>query len=147
MALTFDGVLLGLGSVVRVETEQVSGLFVVLARGAYRPDLDSAVAGRYLVGPHPYGEAPDRETFPILAGEIAELVFEGYKDDADEAFLTDLLDQMENGRRPAVRAEQFADALTEIPEYTGDGDVDDVEGVGLDPFAVLRQKLSVSGME
>ncbi|QIM16224.1 DUF4176 domain-containing protein [Leucobacter insecticola] len=145
MALTFDGVLLGLGSVVRVENEKASGLFVVLARGAYRPDLDSSVAGRYLVGPHPYGEAPDRETFPILADEIVEVVFEGYTDENDEAFLMDLLDQMEHGRRPMTRAVQFADALTEIPEYVED--VDGGEGVELDPFAVLRKKLSMSGME
>ena len=116
MALELEGTLLGLGSIVRVETENVSGLFVVLARGAFRPDPEQlVVVPRYLVGPHPYGEAPDQETFPVLAGEVSEVVFAGYSDDADDAFLADLLHQMEHGRRPSARAEQFTGALTEVP--------------------------------
>ena len=145
MALVLDGVLLGLGSVVRVETDAVSGLFVVLARGAFRPDPESdRVVGRYLVGPHPYGEAPDHETFPILASEVVDVVFEGYTDDADEAFLSDLLDQMEHGRRATVRAEQFKDALTVIPDRAPDPEDSAVDGgvsPGADPFGVVRRLL------
>ena len=117
MTFELQGVLLGLGSIVRLNNESVSGLFVVLARGAYRPDNEKdAVVPRYLVGPHPYGEAPDRETFPILDDEVQEVVFEGYTDTADVAFLEDLLDQMEHGRRQVVPGQQFKDALTVIPE-------------------------------
>jgi hypothetical protein len=144
MPLELTGVLLGLGSVVRLEIENVSGLFVVLARGAYRPDSDQDEAlPRYLVGPHPYGEAPDQETFPILAGEIHEVVFEGYTDDADAAFLEDLLDQMENGRRTIAPAKQFTDALTVVPEAEAvHSDKDDGAPARADPFSELRRLAS-----
>ena len=138
MGLELQGTLLGLGSIVRLETEGASSLFVVLARGAYRADGDQdAVVSRYLVGPHPYGEASDQETFPILAGEIQEVVFEGYTDDADTAFLADLLDQMENGRRPAAPAAQFTDALTLIPDISTKAQ-GQASPVNADPFARLR---------
>jgi hypothetical protein len=141
MAFELEGTLLGLGSIVRIENESVQGLFVVLARGALRADSDqNQVVPRYLVGPHPYGEAPDRETFPILAGEIQDVVFEGYTDDADEAFLEDLLDQMQHGRRATTPAEQFKDALTNLPEAPApDVDADDeAEKARMDPFSALR---------
>ncbi|MEO7017494.1 MAG: DUF4176 domain-containing protein [Leifsonia sp.] len=137
MPLALQGTYLGLGSIVRLDNEDVSGLFVVLARGAYRPDSEtSTVLPRYLVGPHPYGESPDRETFPILAGEVREVVFEGYTDDADAAFLEDLLEQMEHGRRPTTPAEQFTDSLTVVPETEAEA-----EGPphGADPFEGLRK--------
>lgn len=141
MTLKLTGELLGLGSVVRLESENASGLFVVLARGAFRPDGDlDEVVPRYLVGPHPYGEAPDQETFPILANVIQEVVHEGYADDADAAFLEDLLDQMENGRRPITRAQQFTEALTAIPEARlADAENEDAAGVRADPFGELRR--------
>lgn len=138
MALELQGTMLGLGSVVRLEMEAAAGLFVVLARGAFRPDPEAVgVEPRYLVGPHPYGEAPDQETFPILVKDIAEVVFEGYTDDADVVFLEDLLDQMENGRRVTTPAQQFKDALTEIPERTEEAAAEVL--VGADPFAELRR--------
>jgi hypothetical protein len=140
MAMELHGVLLGLGSIVRLDNESVSGLFVVLARGALRPDSDQdAVVSRYLVGPHPYGEAPDHETFPILAGEVQEVVFEGYTDDADAAFLADLLDQMENGRRATTPAVQFKEALTPIPEAKADQAENDAAQAHVDPFSQLRR--------
>lgn len=146
MALVLQGVFLGLGSIVRLDRDGVSGLFVVLARGAYRPDTEQAVVvSRYLVAPHPYGEAPDQETFPILSGEVQEVVFEGYTDDADSEFLDDVLDQMENGRRPTTPAAQFTEALTAIPEMAvaspqqGEG-----VRVGDDPFAELRRLADVT---
>ena len=140
MVLELQGTLLGLGSIVRLDRDGTSGLFVVLARGAFRPERDQqVVVPRYLVGPHPFGEAPDQETFPILADEVQEVVFEGYTDDVDGEFLADLLDQMENGRRATTPAVQFTEALTVIPdavpEETEGGVV--VGGQG-DPFAELR---------
>lgn len=141
MSLALQGELLGLGSIVRIENERTSGLFVILARGAYRADNERPeVEPRYLVAPHPFGEAPDQETFPLLAREIQAVIFEGYSDDADEAFLADLLDQMENGRRPTSPAQQFTDALTEIPEAQApDSDVHGAPPRGVDPFSDLRR--------
>ncbi|MFJ8894784.1 DUF4176 domain-containing protein [Leifsonia sp. NPDC102414] len=140
MPLELAGMLLGLGSVVRLESQSVSGLFVVLARGAFRPDSNrDEVLARYLVGPHPYGEAPDQETFPVLASDVREVVFEGYLDDADATFLEDLLDQMENGRRITAPAKQFTDALTVVPEAGAAHPADDDSAPALaDPFAELR---------
>lgn len=133
MGLELEGTLLGLGSVIRLEMESVTGLFVVLARGVYRPDpMGSKVEPRYLVGPHPYGQAPDQETFPVLARDIEELVFEGYRDSEDEAFLADLLDQVENGRRPKPPAVQYQEALTDVPERN------ETAVHAMDPFAKLR---------
>lgn len=136
MALELAGQLLGLGSVVRLESDSHSGLFVVLARGAFRPDSESnVVVPRYLVGQHPYGEAPDHETFPILAGDINEVVHEGYTDEADAAFLRDLLDQMQNGRRETTRAQQFTEPLTAIPESRATA----ADSDRADPFQELRR--------
>lgn len=109
--------LLGLGSVVRLGGQTGAGLHVVLARGVFRPDSRrNELVPRYLVGPHPYGEAPDRETFPIMATDIRAVVHQGYTDAADTRFVEDLVDQIEHGRRPTTRAPHFAEALTEIPE-------------------------------
>jgi hypothetical protein len=141
MTLELQGRLLGLGSIVRLENDRASGLFVVLARGAFRPEMERPeVEPRYLVAPHPYGESPDQETFPILAGDVEEIVFEGYSDSADEAFLADLLDQMENGPRTISRAQQFTGPLTELPEASAP-DAEDPDAVepGVDPFAELRR--------
>jgi hypothetical protein len=141
MTLKVADVLLGLGSVVRLESKNASGLFVVLARGAFRPDTElTEVVPRYLVGPHPYGEAPDHETFPILAAEIKEVVHHGYTDTADTAFLEDLLDQMEHGRRPATPAQQFKESLTALPAATAErAQNEDVSGASGDPFFTLRR--------
>lgn len=143
MALELSGVLLGLGSVVRLDGDRAPGLFIVLARGAFRPDSEkNEVIPRYLVGPHPYGEAPDKETFPILASEIDEVVFEGYSDGEDAAFIADLLDQMENGRRDTKRAKQFTEALTAIPEAAESADNaenDESDQRSEDPFFELRK--------
>ena len=138
MALELQSAFLGLGSVIRLDDGGPSDLYVVLARGAYRPDSEqNGVISRYLVAPHPFGEAPDQETFPILASEVTEVVFEGYTDDADTAFLADLLEQMEHGRRPTIPAQQFKDELTEIPDRPTE--VADVSSLpGSDPFAKLR---------
>ena len=139
MTLELVGTLLGLGSVVRLEGENHSGLFVVLARGAFRPDSElNEVVPRYLVGPHPYGEAPDHETFPILAGDVHDVVHEGYTDAADAAFLADLLDRMQNGRRPTTPAQQFTEALTAIPEAKAAVDGGHADA-GVDPFSKLRR--------
>lgn len=144
MALELRGELLGLGSVVRLDGDGASGLFVVLARGAFRPDTEkNEVFPRYLVGPHPYGEAPDKETLPILASEIEEVVFEGYTDEEDVAFLTDLLDQMENGRRETKRAKQFTEALTAIPEAPETPESDEPDLASGDPFFELRMLADV----
>lgn len=141
MTLVLQGRLLGLGSIVRLENDRATGLFVVLARGAFRPDKERPeVEPRYLVAPHPYGGSSDQETFPILAGDVEETVFEGYIDTADDAFLADLLDQMENGPRTISRAEQFAGPLTEIPEASvPDAEDSDAVAPGVDPFAELRR--------
>lgn len=139
MTLEISQELLGLGSIVRLENQNATGLYVVLARGAFRPDKQrNQVVPRYLVGPHPYGEAPDRETFPILATEIQTVVHPGYTDAADEKFLTDLLDQMENGRRETKRAEQFNDALTVIPDAVVNADRSGPDEGSEDPFFELR---------
>ncbi len=131
---------MGLGSIVRLETAEVSGLFVVVARGAFRPDTErDDVVPRYLVAPHPYGEAPDQETFPILADAIEEVVFEGYTNAADAAFLDDLLDQMQNGRRATKPARRFAGALTAIPETPDGVNNDATAEVARDPFIALRR--------
>lgn len=144
VALELQGALLGLGSVVRMNTSEASGLFVVLARGAYRPDQErNEVIPRYLLAPHPYGEARDQETFAVLAGAIDEVVFEGYTDAADASFLEDLLDQMENGRRAAKPpAQQFTEALTEIPDAEELSDGEDPAGSSGDPFRELRRLTS-----
>jgi hypothetical protein len=141
MTLELKGVLLGLGSILRLENDAATGLFVVLARGAFRPDGDlNDVVPRYLVGPHPYGEAPDQETFPILADQVQEVVHEGYSDAADASFLEDLLDQMENGRRVTTPAEQFKASLTAIPEAEmAVSESDAAAGAGADPFFELRR--------
>lgn len=140
MALELAGVLLGLGSVVRLESERATGLFVVLARGAFRPDSDlNGVVPRYLVGPHPHGEAPDQETFPILASDVHEVVYSGYTDEADVLFLEDLLDQMENGRRATTPAQQFTGPLTTIPDATTALVKDEPARASADPFHELRR--------
>lgn len=140
MPLELQGTLLGLGSIVRLEREEVSGLFVILARGAFRPDQElPGVEPRYLVAPHPYGEAPDQETFPVLARDVQEVVFAGYSDSDDDAFLADLLDQMENGRRPSTPAQQFTEALSEIPERADDAAAVDGGELAADPFSELRR--------
>ena len=140
MTLDLTGEFLGLGSVVRLNDDNHSGLFVILARGGYRPDRDrNEVVPRYLVGPHPYGEAPDQETFPILASAIVEVVREGYLDEADAAFVDDLLNQMENGPRPIVRAQQFAGPLTELPEAQATENLAVDSNVSGDPFTSLRE--------
>ena len=144
VSLELQGALLGLGSIVRLETPNVSGLFVVLARGAFRPDQErTEVVPRYLVAPHPFGEASDQETFPILADEIQEVVFEGYTDAADTSFLDDLLDLMASGRRVMrPEANHFAEPLTVIPERSDDaGGGDGAENSG-DPFFELRRLAS-----
>lgn len=140
MSLELQGEFLGLGSMVRLETEVASGLFVVLARGAFRPDAELAqVEPRYLVAPHPYGEAPDQETFPVLARDVQEVVFRGYVDSDDEAFLEDLLDQMENGRRATTPAQQYKEPLTAIPEGSREADDGGAGEEQFDPFAELRK--------
>ncbi|MFK3669734.1 DUF4176 domain-containing protein [Leifsonia aquatica] len=141
MTLELSGELLGLGSIVRLENESASGLFVVLARGAFRPDGErNEVVPRYLVGPHPYGEAPDRETFPILASDVREVVHKGYTDAADAVFLEDLLNQIENGRRTSTPARQFTDALTAVPESKGVvTEHGGAAAFGADPFAEVRK--------
>jgi hypothetical protein len=141
MPLELRGALLGLGSILRLETPDASGLFVVLARGAFRPDQErSEVIPRYLVAPHPYGEASDQETFAILANAIEEVVFEGYTDAADTSFLENLLDQMANGRRTTkARAKQFTEALTEIPDAEELSDSEDPTRSSGDPFRALRK--------
>ena len=141
MSLEFTGVFLGLGSVVRLESESAAGLFVVLARGVIRPDSESPVVlPRYLVGPHPYGEAPDRETFPIAARDVVEVVHEGYTDADDAIFLEDLLDQVENGRRKMTPAHHFSGALTAIPEgTTARSETNGTTQVPGDPFFELRR--------
>lgn len=140
MTLTLIGELLGLGSVVRIENENYTGLYVVLARGAMK-EGEGSVVPRYLVGPHPYGESPDQETFPILDSGIKEVVFEGYSDEADEAFLKDLLFQMEHGRRVNKTAKQFKAALTELPEAQSSDEAISAEMAKrkIDPFYKLRQ--------
>lgn len=140
MALNLIGKLLGLGSIVKVENDNNMGLYVVLARGAMKAGEDRAVP-RYLVGPHPYGDAPDQETFPLIDSEIQEVIFEGYTDEEDEVFLKDLLYQMENGRRSSKPAHQFKEALTKIPEIEELGDEDSQEmAIGkIDPFYKLRR--------
>ncbi|NUU08122.1 hypothetical protein [Leifsonia sp. C5G2] len=140
MTLELTDDLLGLGSVVRLESESASGLFVVLARGAFRPDMEGTeVVPRYLVGAHPYGEAPDRETFPILATEVRSVVHHGYTDAADTEFIEDLLDQMENGRRKGTSAEHFTGALTVIPDAQPTIEESaDSERARADPFFLLR---------
>jgi hypothetical protein len=139
MTLNLTEELLGLGSIVRIENDRARGLFVVLARGGYRPDNSgNEVVPRYLVGPHPYGEAPDRETFPILATEIQAVVHQGYTDAADTRFVEDLLDQMENGRRSTTRASHFAETLTAIPEATATEESEAVARSRVDPFFELR---------
>ncbi|MDR1567401.1 MAG: DUF4176 domain-containing protein [Streptococcaceae bacterium] len=139
MTLKLLGNLLGLGSIVRVENENNNGLYVVLARGAMREGEEGAKP-RYLVAPHPYGNAPDQETFPVLDSEIKAVVFEGYSDEADEAFIEDLLDQMEHGRRPSKAASQFKEALTDIPEALESDDElsDEMIRGKIDPFYKLR---------
>lgn len=141
MSLELTGVLLGLGSVVRLEGENAAGLFVVLARGVLRPENAlPEVVPRYLVGPHPYGEAPDRETFPILAKDVLEVVHEGYTDAADAAFLEDLLDQVENGRREFTPAHHFTEALTALPAGdTARAGHDETARAPGDPFFELRR--------
>ncbi|WP_460631481.1 DUF4176 domain-containing protein [Leifsonia lichenia] len=144
MSLELQGEFLGLGSIVRLENESNAGLFVVLARGAFRPDNEQPeVEPRYLLAPHPYGEAPDQETFPIVTREIQEVVYKGYSDAADEAFLADLLDQMENGRRAISPAHQFTGSLTEIPDAR-EIQTDDSEEPqpGVDPFSVVRRLIA-----
>lgn len=140
MTLTLKGRLLGLGSIIELASEDYTGRYVVLARGGFRTEKESSeVIPRYLVGPHPYGEAPDQESFPILDTEIESIVFEGYTDEKDQEFLDSLLDMMENGKPLAKRAEQFKASLTEIPEV----EIEDLEEAEVkakaDPFYRLRQ--------
>ena len=146
MTLEMTGEFLGLGSIVRLNDETGAGLHVVLARGAFRPDNSkNEVVPRYLVGPHPYGEAPDRETFPIVATEILAVVHYGYTDAADTRFLDDLLDQMENGRSPTTRAQHFAEALTTIPEGRAVEESEAAARSRVDPFFELRVLVQSAG--
>lgn len=141
MTLELQGNMLGLGSIVRIDRTSASGLFVIVARGAYRPDKGSnEVLPRYLVAPHPHGEAPDQETFPVLVSDIAEVVFDGYSDAADAIFLADLLHQMENGARSPQRAQRFTEPLTAMPERGGALAASTHEAaIATDPFWELRR--------
>ncbi|GAA2048597.1 DUF4176 domain-containing protein [Leifsonia soli] len=148
MTLEMTEEFLGLGSIVRLGDDTGTGLHVVLARGAFRPDnARNEVVPRYLVGPHPYGEAPDRETFPVLATDIQGVVHHGYTDAADAGFLADLLDQMENGRRPITRARHFAEGLTTIPEASAVEESDAAARSRADPFHELRALVHPTGRE
>ena len=140
MTLNLIGSFLGLGSIVKVENGNNKGLFVVLARGAMKQGEDGAIP-RYLVGPHPYGNAPDQETFPLLDSEINEVIFEGYSDEADKEFTEDLLYQMEHGKRPSKIAKQFTEGLTDIPEAKENEEELSEERLKrkTDPFYKLRE--------
>lgn len=139
MGLKLKDSLLGLGSIVTIESENHEGLYVILARGAMKVNNSEEVIPRYLVGPHPYGEAPDQETFPILNSEISKIIFEGYFDDNDEQFIKDLLHQMEYGKKPTQAAKQYKESLTEISEVESiNTDFSDYVMKKHDPFINLR---------
>lgn len=97
--------LLGLGSILKAQTAETTdgALYVVVAR-ALLPEGEGFTA-RYRVAPHPFGDAADQTLLVVREDEIREVVFEGYLDGADQAFLEDLVAKIgKAARKPESKA-------------------------------------------
>lgn len=90
---------LGLGCIVEIEHMDALAdtLYVILAR-AVGKDVDGKIILRYQVAPHPQGGSAKQADDIITLAEVSitKVVYEGYLDDKDEAFLSKLITSMEN---------------------------------------------------
>lgn len=90
---------LGLGSIVEIDHMDALAdtLYVIVAR-AVGKDVDEKTILRYQVAPHPQGGSAKQADDIITLAEVSitKVVYEGYHDDKDEAFLSKLITSMEN---------------------------------------------------
>lgn len=104
--------LLGLGSILKAQTAETTDgvLYVVVAR-ALLPEGGGFTA-RYRVAPHPFGDAADQTLLVVREDEIREVVFEGYLDTVDEAFIQDLIAKIDKtAEKPMAKAVQAPEAV------------------------------------
>lgn len=127
---------LPLGSILRLQdTGDDQLLYLVVARAIAKNEVDEIIS-RYKVAPHPFGDVPSQEVFTVSADQIVEVVFEGYSDQEDEAFLNELLERMANGPAPV------AAPITPEPEISEEAEVvivmDENQKLQEDPFYKFR---------
>ena len=97
--------MLGLGSIILVDDslDKVSKKFVIIARAIKKGDKDNILA-RYRVAPHPFGDVPSQEILTVNEDQIKEVIFEGYLDDSDDNFVSDLV-----GKLSSIKSEVSVD--------------------------------------
>jgi hypothetical protein len=102
--------MLGLGSIVKAEIEEMpkGALCVVLARGLM-PAADG-YSVRYRVARHPFGDVKEQITVTIRETQITEVIFEGYKDSADDIFVENLVAQIEKTPQKPIPTSSSASA-------------------------------------
>lgn len=122
---------LPLGSLLRLkEVENEEHLYMIVARAIAKSDEDTIIS-RYRVVIHPYGNVSTQELVTIHSGQIVEVLFKGYEDDADKLFLEDLVERMTNA--PVVNK-----AIEEVEETVQVEPVE-VEDRKEDPFHKFRE--------
>lgn len=142
------GDFLPLGSVLKLkDTENDELLYLVVARAVAKRKTDEIVP-RYRVAPHPYGDVPSQEVFPIETEQIVEVLFTGYADQADEDFLAQLLLQMAKGEKagsataktnqPEVEVQTEPSAQTDTGTQT-ESALDEEAKLKEDPFYKFRK--------
>lgn len=89
---------LGLGSVVEIEHMDAltDTLYFIVAR-AVGKDSSGQTILRYQVAPHPEGATKKHEDkiITLSEGDISKTIFEGYCDEKDDIFLSEMLEGME----------------------------------------------------
>lgn len=122
---------LPLGSLLRLkEVENEERLYMIVARAIAKSDEDTIIS-RYRVVVHPYGNVSTQELVTIHSGQIVEVLFKGYEDEADKRFLEELVERMTNAS--AVKK------ATEEVEETVEVEPVNVEEVVEDPFYKFRE--------
>ncbi|MBF0777456.1 DUF4176 domain-containing protein [Streptococcus cuniculi] len=90
---------LPLGTVVTLvdtmEFEPEHSTYFIVARAIIK-NSEEEIVPRYRVAPHPYGDIPSQEILSINADEIEDILFKGFENAEDEAFVNMLLDKMKN---------------------------------------------------
>ncbi|HAP14669.1 MAG TPA: hypothetical protein DCZ00_01970 [Lactococcus sp.] len=106
---------LGLGSVVEIDHMDALAdtLYVIVAR-AVGKDSSGETILRYQVAPHPQGgSARQADAIITLAeSDITKIVYEGYRDEKDDKFLSDMIAGMEK----AIKKMGSSPKATAIPQ-------------------------------
>lgn len=122
---------LPLGSLLRLkEVEDEEHFYLVVARAIAKSD-EGSIISRYRVAMHPYGNVSTQELVTIHSGQIVEVIFKGYEDEADKLFLDELVERMTNA--PAVnKATEDVEEMVEVEPVH-------VEEAVEDPFYKFRE--------